>query len=332
MSEAEANNNETTLHKEPSASGGIANCRMYENKYPEVDDLVMVEVKSIEEMGAYVHLKEYNDIEGMILLSELSRRRIRSINRIIRVGRQEVVAVLRVDKEKGYIDLSKKRVSEEEQQRCEDRYNKSKAVHSIMRHVAESLHKDMESLYIQFAWPMYKKYGHAYDAFKLALSEPDTLFAEFPVDPEVKEVLVSNIKRRLAPQPMKIRADIEVTCFHYDGIDAIKEALKKGEEASTPDCPVKVRLVAPPLYVVVTTSLVKETGIKALNAAVEAIGQQIKKNKGELIVKVAPRTVQERDEKEFANMLEKLEKQNTDVPGDDDESGEEEGSSSEEED
>ena len=31
-----------------------------------------------------------------------------------------------------------------------------------------------------------------------------------------------------------------------------------------------------------------------------------------------PRTVQERDEKEFANMLEKLEKQNTDVPGDDD--------------
>lgn len=332
MSEAEANNNETTLHKEPSASGGIANCRMYENKYPEVDDLVMVEVKSIEEMGAYVHLKEYNDIEGMILLSELSRRRIRSINRIIRVGRQEVVAVLRVDKEKGYIDLSKKRVSEEEQQRCEDRYNKSKAVHSIMRHVAESLHKDMESLYIQFAWPMYKKYGHAYDAFKLALSEPDTLFAEFPIEPEVKEVLVSNIKRRLAPQPMKIRADIEVTCFHYDGIDAIKEALKKGEEASTPDCPVKVRLVAPPLYVVVTTSLVKETGIKALNAAVEFIGQQIKKSKGELIVKVAPRTVQERDEKEFANMLEKLEKQNTDVPGDDDESGEEEGSSDEEED
>lgn len=51
----------------------VANCRMYEGKYPEVDDLVVVEVKSIEEMGAYVALKEYNDIEGMILLSELSR-------------------------------------------------------------------------------------------------------------------------------------------------------------------------------------------------------------------------------------------------------------------
>ena len=77
-------------------------CRMYEKKYPDVDDLVMVNVKSIAEMGAYVSLLEYNNIEGMILLSELSRRRIRSVSKLIRVGRQEVVVVLRVDKEKGY--------------------------------------------------------------------------------------------------------------------------------------------------------------------------------------------------------------------------------------
>ena len=35
------------------------------------------------------------------MLSELSRRRIRSIQKLIRVGRNEVVVVLRVDKEKG---------------------------------------------------------------------------------------------------------------------------------------------------------------------------------------------------------------------------------------
>jgi hypothetical protein len=44
---------------------------------------------------------EYDNIEGMILLSELSRRRIRSIQKLIRVGRNEVVVVMRVDKEKG---------------------------------------------------------------------------------------------------------------------------------------------------------------------------------------------------------------------------------------
>ena len=45
----------------------------------------MLQVKSIAEMGAYVSLLEYNGIEGMILLSELSRRRIRSITKLIKV-------------------------------------------------------------------------------------------------------------------------------------------------------------------------------------------------------------------------------------------------------
>jgi len=75
---------------------------------------VMVQVRSIAEMGAYVSLLEYGGIEGMILLSELSRRRIRSVQKLIKVGRQEPVMVLRVDKEKGYIDLSKRRVGQED--------------------------------------------------------------------------------------------------------------------------------------------------------------------------------------------------------------------------
>lgn len=79
---------------------------MYRNDYPEVDDLVVVQVKAIVDMGAYCSLLEYNGIEGMILMSELSRRRIRSVNRLIRVGRQEIVAVLRVNKEKGIKMLS----------------------------------------------------------------------------------------------------------------------------------------------------------------------------------------------------------------------------------
>jgi translation initiation factor 2 subunit 1 len=101
----------------------LTNCRYYEEKYPEVDSFVMVNVKQVRflpvsncglvlcglraftsqiaEMGAYVKLLEYDNIDGMILLSELSRRRIRSIQKLIRIGRNEVVVVLRVDKEKG---------------------------------------------------------------------------------------------------------------------------------------------------------------------------------------------------------------------------------------
>ncbi|PNH07850.1 Eukaryotic translation initiation factor 2 subunit alpha [Tetrabaena socialis] len=158
-------------------------CRMYESKYPEVDDVVMVQVKSIAEMGAYVSLLEYNGIEGMILLSELSRRRIRSITKLIKVGRQEPVMVLRVDKEKGYIDLSKRRVSPEDVQKCEERYNKSKLVHSIMRHVAETTGGDLEALYDNIAWPSYKLFGHAFDAFKTMVSdEGDAIFKRLEED------------------------------------------------------------------------------------------------------------------------------------------------------
>jgi len=131
-------------------------CRFYKPKYPEIDDIVMVNVRSIAEMGAYVHLLEYKNIEGMILLSELSRRRIRSINKLIRVGRNECVVVIRVDKDKGYIDLSKRRVSAEEVKKCEEKFTRGKTVASILRHVGEILQYDsdeqLEDLCEQTAW------------------------------------------------------------------------------------------------------------------------------------------------------------------------------------
>lgn len=155
-----------TTHQLDEAS---FNCRMYEQQFPEVDQMVMVKVRQIAEIGAYVSLLEYNNIEGMILLSELSRRRIRSVTKLIRVGKIEVVVVLRVDKEKGYIDLSKRRVSTEDIKKMEDKYFKSKTVHSIMKHVAEIENIPTEELYKQFCWGLYKTVGHAYDAFKLSL-------------------------------------------------------------------------------------------------------------------------------------------------------------------
>ena len=42
------------------------------------------------------------------------------------------------------------------------------------------------------------------------------------VTPEVKDSLVKNIKRRMTPQPLKIRADVEMKCFQFDGVLHIK--------------------------------------------------------------------------------------------------------------
>lgn len=39
-----------------------------------------------------------------------------------------------------------------------------------MGHVAERLDIPLEDLYKDIGWPLYQKYGHAYDAFKLAIT------------------------------------------------------------------------------------------------------------------------------------------------------------------
>ncbi len=81
-------------------------------------------------LGPHVFLSSSS---GMILLSELSRRRIRSINKLIRVGRTEPVVVIRVDKDKGYIDLSKRRVSAEDIERCLEQVSKAKVIRGLSK-------------------------------------------------------------------------------------------------------------------------------------------------------------------------------------------------------
>ncbi|KII84319.1 hypothetical protein PLICRDRAFT_118094 [Plicaturopsis crispa FD-325 SS-3] len=349
--------------------------RYYEQRYPEVDELVMVQVRQIAEMGAYVKLLEYDNIEGMILLSELSRRRIRSIQKLIRVGRNEVVVVLRVDKEKGYIDLSKRRVSPEDIVKCEERYMKSKTVASIMRHVASKLpsldasgnpvahvpdsgekeakkstrraKKDaaqdgedvpaivdeaaapsggvneearLEALYEQVAWPLGKTYGHPYDAFKLALTESEGVLSQLPapVPPSTTQILLSTIARRLTPQPIKLRADIEVTCYTPAGIDAIKKALRAGEKESTEAVPIKAKLVAPPLYVLSTNATDKYAATERLERAIDSILSTIEEQGGSLVVKMKPKAVSETDEQDLAQLMAKAGQENAEVEGDDD--------------
>lgn len=299
-------------------------CRFYEAKYPEIESLVMVNVRTIADMGAYVSLLEYNNIEGLILLSELSRRRIRSINKLIRVGRNEVAMVLRVDKDKGYIDLSKRRVSPEDVAACEDKFNKAKAVHGVLRHLAERRKFHLTELYERIAWPLYRKYGHAYDAFKIALAEEtggagdatEDPFTSLEVPSDVIDELKLYIRRRLAPQPIKIRADVEVSCFTYDGIDAIREALFAGIAVGTDNSPIKIRLIAPPIYVLSTMTLEKESGIALLQKAIDVILEKISAKGGKMDVKMAPKAVSLKEETELQAMMERLELENREVEGD----------------
>jgi len=67
------------------------NCRFYSNEFPEVEDLVMVEISTVNEDGAYVRLLEYNDKEALILASNTTRKRVRNVKKLLRLGSLDVM-------------------------------------------------------------------------------------------------------------------------------------------------------------------------------------------------------------------------------------------------
>eukprot|EP01057_Protomagalhaensia_wolfi_P001597 Protomagalhaensia_wolfi_Nauph_80__1596@NODE_1986_length_1255_cov_65_342105_g1554_i0_p1_GENE_NODE_1986_length_1255_cov_65_342105_g1554_i0NODE_1986_length_1255_cov_65_342105_g1554_i0_p1_ORF_typecomplete_len347_score91_92EIF_2_alpha/PF07541_12/2_1e27S1/PF00575_23/6_8e11S1/PF00575_23/8_9e03SDA1/PF05285_12/3_6e03SDA1/PF05285_12/0_00085Astro_capsid_p/PF12226_8/0_095RNA_pol_3_Rpc31/PF11705_8/0_16DNA_pol_phi/PF04931_13/0_2Sigma70_ner/PF04546_13/13Sigma70_ner/PF04546_13/19SURF2/PF05477_11/4_4e03SURF2/PF0 len=259
--------------------------RFYANEFPEPNDLVVVKVARIENsMGAYVTLLEYGNMEGLILPSELSKRRYRSISKLLRVGRQEVVMVVRVDSDKGYVDLSKKRVAPEDIAATEERYSKSKKVHLTTRQVANHLNMEVEELHKLAIWPLYAKYGHAYEGLREAVDDPIKAFEGINCPQNVIDALVSDMRNRAQPESVRIRARIHVSCSGEQGVVAIRDALVAGQK--TYECgeeskvELKVQLVASPLYVVIAQGADKVTGLKIVTNALEAIKAHIESIRG----------------------------------------------------
>ena len=182
-----------------------ARTRMVRRQLPDIDEVVMVQVHHIAEMGAYVSLLEYDSIEGMFLLSEFGRRRIQSRQPWFRrPGGVGVAMVLRVDKDKGYIDLSGRRVGPEEAQKCEVRFMGRLAVHDVLRSVAHrwDVPISLEELYSQTVWRIEEDGGgEAYAAFSDLILEPETIRTLLPMlTPSFRAVMLSTIAERLKPR------------------------------------------------------------------------------------------------------------------------------------
>jgi translation initiation factor 2 subunit 1 len=265
------------------------NCRYYLQRFPSVNDLVMVEVLRMEQVGAYVSLLEYNGMEGLIMLSDLTRKRIKSISQLTRTGRKEVVAVIRVDESKSCLDLSKKQVTAEDISECEKKYQKAKSVNNILRHVAQTTSTDIEKLYESIGWPLYEKFEHALDAFRLAVTEPDKVLEGLHITPEIRESLLNVIRNRLTPQAVRISAEFSVTCFEYEGIESIKQALEAGRDLDPEK--IKIRLIAAPLFSLVLTTVNKAQGVELAKSCLDKIAEVIQKLKGKYVVKELPHVI-----------------------------------------
>merc|ERR1711881_507667 len=169
-----------------------------------------------------------------------------------------------------------------------------------------------------------KKKGSSYDWFKQAVQDP-SLLDECNLDEQTKKVLLDQINIKLTQQAVKIRADIEVACYTYEGIDAVKDALRAGISCSTDAVPIRINLIAPPLYVITTSTPEKQEGLDALNAACKVIEERIGASGGSFNIQMAPKVVTATDEADLAKQMAKAEEENAEVSGDDDEDEEQVG-------
>ena len=84
--------------------------------FPEEGELVLCKVTKVSYSSVFANLEEYGK-HGMIHISEVSPGRIRNLNDYVKLGKMVVCKILRVNQEKGHIDLSLRRVNENQKRR-----------------------------------------------------------------------------------------------------------------------------------------------------------------------------------------------------------------------
>jgi translation initiation factor 2 subunit 1 len=263
-------------------------CRMYENDLPSINDIVAVKVKEITDTMVYVSLLEYNNIEGVIQLSELSKKRFRSINKIIQVNNIEYVCIIDIDGKKN-ISLSKRRVCPEEVKEAENKWNQSKIVHSIIQNVSITENVDMEILYDMFCWKLYKIYNHAYNAFELVMNGKENILEEFSIPDGTLKKLLIVVQQKFPRKVYKVQTIINIFCFTENGSDKIKRALTCAEE-----CPdVEISLIASPEWCITTTCFDIEEGMERLKNICTTISEDIVKNEGFFEYKTKPAAIED---------------------------------------
>lgn len=248
--------------------------RFYENDLPKLDEIVAVKVLRFENDNVYVSLLEYQNIEALIISSEVSRRRIANIKSVINYNKIYFCVVISVDYDKKYIDLSKKKVNDIEAEICMKNYIKSKTVNSILMRVSELTNTDIEFLSKNISWYFYKKYQHAIEGFYNIKNE------NINVDELIKNILIEVCETKLEKKSFKIKAIFEITNFTSLGSKSIIDALNAGKVPN-----VSIYLNSSPTYTIFTETLDEKDGIDIINSCLDKIKEKIISDGGNFILK-----------------------------------------------
>lgn len=285
--------------------------RFHRNEYPVPGELVIAKNVKITELGVYVNLLEYGNLEGLVVIGELSRKRLRNIHKLIRINKIEVLSVLKVDKNKGYIDLSRKKVIDSDFNETYRFYTKNKIGHNIIVSVASRMNEDPLKYYEEWAWDkaetyksLFDYFGYILDAYNLTqgtvqekvLNESDEennseesteietnkkpkynlddLLSGIPTN--LHSLLIEQISIKYNIQKVKIRADVDLTCHGPEGINAIREALKVADNTEE----IEITLIKPPTYSIALFSDNIQKGKDQLKDALKQIKNKFETFKG----------------------------------------------------
>ncbi len=215
-------------------------------EWPEVGDLVIATIETVTDYGAYAKLDEYNK-RGLLHVSEISSSWIRNIRDFVREGQKMVLKVLRVDLEKGHIDLSLRRVTKRERIEKVLSWKKERKADALLRGVAEKVGLTNEEVYEKAGRIVEDMYG-LYEGFEKAAIEGPEALTEIGVAENIAKAFVEMAQERIHVKMVKVRGVLEIRCMKPNGVKIIKEAFNKAKSEKLKDATVKFYVIAAPKY------------------------------------------------------------------------------------
>jgi translation initiation factor 2 subunit 1 len=242
--------------------------------FPQEDELVLCTVTAVQFHSVFVTLDEYGNRTGMIHISEIAPGRIRNIREFVKEGKKIVCKVLRINAEKGHIDLSLRRVNEMQKREKMNQIKQEQLAEKIIEHAAKKHLKKPEEIYAALSKELIPKCGGIFPAFELVAQ--GKLDLGTIIDKKLAQSVSEAIAQRIKPKEVAIDGDITLLSYAPNGVEAVKDALSKA--LAMPGKPV-IRYKGAGTYHVSVTADDYKAAEKKLKAAVDAVLDAAKAHK-----------------------------------------------------
>ena len=244
--------------------------------YPERDEIVICTVKKILPSSIFVDLDEYGK-EAMIHISEIAPGRIRNIRDYVKENKKIVCKILNVDKAKGYIDLSLRRVNQAQRINKNKEYKQEQKAEKILEDVAKKLDMDLKTIYEKAGYSIINAYGNLTPFFYDIVNDKVD-FKKLDIPNDIADALSEIVKDKIRPIEVNIAGTIKLESDASDGIDLIKKTLEHIDNVNKNA--IKITYIGAPRYRIIVRAKDYKTAESILKEAVSSGIEFMKKLKG----------------------------------------------------